>query len=78
MTVDHHLEERMDKFEEKIESKIDSIEKKVDLMMEQVMLGKHMIAFAKMVGWCIGVAATAIAVYNSFRGGGGNGPTIGH
>lgn len=37
-------------------------------IMEQVTLGKHIITFAKLMGWIIGVAATAVEVWRAVKG----------
>lgn len=67
----HHIEQRMDQQDNKLEclqEKIDSLEKKLDVVMEQVTLGRHMITFAKMIGWLIGVTATILEVYRRLKG----------
>jgi len=37
-------------------------------IMEQVTLGKHIITFAKLMGWIIGVAATGVEVWRAMKG----------
>ncbi len=59
-----YFQERMDKQDKKLEC----LEKKMDQVMEQVTLGKHMVTFAKMIGWGIGVVATVLEFYRRVRG----------
>jgi hypothetical protein len=66
------LETRVARLEAIIESqtrKIDCQDAKLDTIMEQVMLGKHLVTFAKMAGWVIGVLAALAEAYRAVKGG---------
>lgn len=58
------LEERIARLEQCMETQ----GKQLDYIMEQVTLGKHMVTFAKLMGWVIGVMATGIEVWRAFKG----------
>ena len=58
------LEENQDDQKKKLEC----VERQLSHITKQVELGKHMIAFAKMMGWLIGVAATFVEVYRALKG----------
>jgi hypothetical protein len=58
-----------------LEDRIAALEKcmktqgeQLSYIMEQVTLGKHVITFAKLMGWIIGVAATVLEVWRSIKG----------
>jgi hypothetical protein len=62
----------MEQFKQRLDNqdtKLLCLEKKIDIIMEQVTLGKHMIGFAKMMGWVIGVMAAAAELYRASKGG---------
>ncbi len=58
MDNDRYIEERLSKQDKKLEC----LEEKIDGIMEMVSLGKHLAAFAKVLGWC-GGAYIAIETY---------------
>jgi hypothetical protein len=65
------LEERISRLEQlMVEQKkcTDKQGEQLCYIMEQVTLGKHMVVFAKLMGWIIGVLATVIEVWRAFRG----------
>ena len=51
-----------------VEERLDHLEAKMDIIMEQVQLGKHLVLFAKMMGWVIGVMAAGLETYRYWRG----------
>lgn len=53
---------------EVVDARLDRLEEKMDLIMEQVQLGRHLLLFAKAIGWAIGLAAAMIEAYSSWRG----------
>lgn len=59
--MDH---ERLETFE----GRLDRLEEKVDMIMEQVQLGRHLILFAKLVGWFMASGAATLEVYHQWRG----------
>jgi hypothetical protein len=58
------LEERIARLEQCMETQ----GQQLSYIMEQVTLGKHVVTFAKLMGWVIGVAATSIEVWRSIKG----------
>lgn len=53
---------------EMMEDRLDRLEEKVDKIMEQVQLGRHLLLFAKAIGWAIGIAAAAMEAYGYWKG----------
>lgn len=58
-----------------LEDRIANLEKcmksqgeQLSYIMEQVTLGKHVVTFAKLMGWVIGVMAAGIEVWRSLKG----------
>ena len=58
------LEERI----ERLEACMKTQGEQLTFIMEQVTLGRHIVTFAKLMGWIIGVAATALEVWRSIKG----------
>jgi hypothetical protein len=58
------IEERLTKQDKKLEC----LEDKIDYIMQQVALGKHLMLFAKMMGWVIGVVASCVEAWRSIKG----------
>lgn len=52
-----------------VEHRLDRLEEKMDLIMEQVQLGRHLLLFAKMVGWTLGVMVSVLEAWRYLRGG---------
>lgn len=66
-----YFQERMDAQDKKIDClqrQMKEMDKKVDVLVEQISLGKHLVMLAKAMGWLIGVIATVIATYRSWKG----------
>lgn len=53
---------------ESVESRLDRLEEKMDLIMEQVQLGRHLLLFAKTIGWALGVMVSVLEAWRYFRG----------
>lgn len=51
-----------------VESRLDRLEEKMDLIMEQVQLGKHLILFAKTIGWGLAVMVSVLELWRWLRG----------
>lgn len=58
----------MNERQELIEQRLDRLEDKVDLIMEQVQLGRHLLVFAKTIGWGLGVMVSVLEAWRYFRG----------
>lgn len=58
------LEERV----ARLESMVGGMDEKLNIVLEQVTLGKHIVAFAKMMGWVIGVCAAVVETYRALKG----------
>ena len=56
------------KEQQSIEHRLDQLESKMDIIMEQVHLGKHLILFAKVVGWTLGLAVSIVEAWHYIRG----------
>ncbi len=52
---------------EMVEARLDRLEEKVDIIMEQVQLGRHLLLFAKAIGWAIGIVAATLEAYSYWR-----------
>lgn len=53
---------------EVIEDRLDRLEEKMDLIMEQVQLGRHLLLFAKAIGWALGIVAAALEASSYWKG----------
>ena len=66
-----YFQERMDQQDKNIEClkrQMRETDQKVDVLIEQMSLGKHLVMLAKSMGWLIGVVATVVAAYKSWKG----------
>jgi len=53
---------------EALEQRLVHLEEKMDIIMEQVQLGRHLLLFAKAIGWTVGVLAGAMEAYSYWKG----------
>lgn len=51
-----------------VEKRLDRLEEKMDTIMEQVQLGRHLLLFARAIGWAVGICAAAMEAYSYWKG----------